>query len=85
MYTPCMHVYPLHTCIPPGSSYKDYMHISEPYNRLQSAVSTLSKGPVAPSDKIGRSDAMHMHLYTCTRPSERIRTYAHAPMHMYQV
>lgn len=29
----------------------------ERYNRLQAAVSTLSNGPVAPSDKIGGSDA----------------------------
>lgn len=29
----------------------------EPYSRLQSAVSSLSTGPVAPSDKIGASDA----------------------------
>ena len=29
----------------------------EPYNRLQAAASTLSNGPVAPSDKIGGSDA----------------------------
>ena len=39
-----------------GSAYGDHATIREPYNRLQSAVSTLSKGPVAPSDKIGRSD-----------------------------
>ena len=39
-----------------GSSYKDYATVSEPYNRLQAAVSTLSKGPVAPSDKINASD-----------------------------
>ena len=38
------------------SAYKDYKTIKEPYNRLQAAVSTLSKGPVAPSDKLGRSD-----------------------------
>jgi len=40
-----------------GSSYSDHATVREPYNRLQAAVSTLSKGPVAPSDKIGRSDA----------------------------
>ena len=39
-----------------GSAYGDYARISEPYNRLQAAVSTLTKGPVAPSDKIGASD-----------------------------
>ena len=39
-----------------GSAYGDYAKISEPYNRLQAAVSTLTKGPVAPSDKIGASD-----------------------------
>lgn len=39
-----------------GSAYGDFATISEPYNRLQAAVSTVSKGPVAPSDKIGRSD-----------------------------
>eukprot|EP00039_Didymoeca_costata_P026389 m.15829 g.15829 ORF g.15829 m.15829 type:complete len:770 (+) comp5505_c0_seq1:20-2329(+) len=39
-----------------GTSYHDYNTIQEPYNRLQAAVSTLSKGPVAPSDKIGASD-----------------------------
>ena len=41
----------------PGAAYSDYLTVSEPYNRLQAAVSTLSKGPVAPSDKIGASDA----------------------------
>lgn len=40
-----------------GSSYDDFATIKEPYNRLHSAVSSLSKGPVAPSDKIGCSDA----------------------------
>jgi hypothetical protein len=44
------------TDVQTDSSYSDHATISEPYNRLQSAVSTLSKGPVAPSDKIGRSD-----------------------------
>ena len=33
-----------------------YGTVQERYNRLQSAVSTLSTGPVAPSDKIGYSD-----------------------------
>ena len=34
-----------------------YTHLpTEPYTRLQSAVSTLSKGPVAPSDAVGKSD-----------------------------
>lgn len=28
----------------------------EPYNRLQAAVITLTKGPVCPSDKVGKSD-----------------------------
>ena len=40
-----------------GSSYSDYLTVEEPYNRLQAAVSTLSKGPVAPSDKVGASNA----------------------------
>jgi hypothetical protein len=44
------------TDVQTGSAYKDFATIKESYNRLQSAVSTLSKGPVAPSDKIGRSD-----------------------------
>lgn len=39
-----------------GSAYSDHATIAEPYNRLQAAVSTLSKGPVAPSDKIGSSN-----------------------------
>jgi hypothetical protein len=40
-----------------GTSYADHLTIREHYNRLQSAVSTLSKGPVAVSDKIGQSDS----------------------------
>jgi len=43
------------TSVQPGNPYKD--NPTEPYTRLQSAVSTLSAGPVAPSDKIGYSDA----------------------------
>lgn len=39
-----------------GSAYGDFATIKESFNRLQAAVSTISKGPVAPSDKIGRSD-----------------------------
>ncbi len=39
----------------PGSlHYTD--HPREPYRRLQAAVITLSKGPVAPSDAVNRSD-----------------------------
>ncbi len=34
----------------------------EPYNRLQSAVSSLSRGPVAPSDAIGKSDAALINM-----------------------
>ena len=45
------------TDVQTGSSYDDFATIKEPYNRLHAVVSTLSKGPVAPSDKIGRSDA----------------------------
>ena len=45
------------TDVQTGSAYGDHATIKEPYNRLQAVVSTLSKGPVAPSDKIGRSDA----------------------------
>lgn len=41
-------------CLQPGNPYKD--NPTEPYNRLQAAVSTLSSGPVAPSDKIGYSN-----------------------------
>merc|ERR1719397_23203 len=37
----------------------------EPYNRLQAAVSTFSTGPVAPSDKIGGSDAP-LIMRSCT-------------------
>ena len=44
------------TDVQTGSSYDDFATIKEPYNRLHSAVSSLSKGPVAPSDKIGCSD-----------------------------
>ena len=40
-----------------GSSYRDYETVGEPYNRLQAAISTLTKSAVAPSDKIGSSDA----------------------------
>jgi len=43
------------TSVQPGNPYKD--NPTEPYTRLQSAVSTLSSGPVAPSDRIGYSDA----------------------------
>jgi hypothetical protein len=43
------------TDVQTGSPYKD--NPTEPYNRLQAVVSTISKGPVAPSDKVGRSDA----------------------------
>jgi hypothetical protein len=38
----------------PGNPYLD--NPSEPYNRLQAAVSTISAGPVAPSDMIGASN-----------------------------
>ena len=38
----------------PGSKWGDTTN--EPYNRLQAAVITLSKGPVCPSDAIGKSD-----------------------------
>ena len=38
----------------PGSKWGD--GTNEPYNRLQAAVITLSKGPVCPSDAIGKSD-----------------------------
>ena len=53
------------TDVQTGSAYGDHDTIKEPFNRLQSAVSTLSKGPVAPSDKIGRSDAA-LILKSCT-------------------
>ena len=33
-----------------------YGNDTEPHNRLQAAVITLSKGPVAPSDAVGKSD-----------------------------
>lgn len=45
------------TDVQTGSGYSDHDTIKEPANRLQAVVSTLSKGPVAPSDKIGRSDS----------------------------
>ena len=45
------------TDVQTGSGYADFATMTEPYNRLQAAVSTLSKGPVAPSDKIGSSNA----------------------------
>ena len=38
----------------PGNPYLD--NPTEPYNRLQAAVSTISAGPVAPSDMIGASN-----------------------------
>lgn len=49
-----------------GTSYHDFTTVQEPYNRLQSIVSTLSKGPVAPSDKIGESDAS-LIMKSCTK------------------
>lgn len=42
-----------------------YGNDTEPYNRLQSAVSTFSTGPVAPSDKIGGSD-VSLIMRSCT-------------------
>ncbi|CAK0821955.1 unnamed protein product [Prorocentrum cordatum] len=45
------------TDVQTGSPYGDHATIREPYNRLQAVVSTISKGPVAPSDKIGCSDS----------------------------
>ncbi len=39
----------------PGNPYKG--NVTEPFTRLQAAISTISAGPVAPSDKIGYSDA----------------------------
>ena len=56
----------------PGTSYSDYVTIREHYNRLQSAVSTLSKGPVAPSDKIGAS-ALHAGLLENTGVVHTVR------------
>lgn len=38
----------------PGNPYHDGR--TEPYSRLQSAVSSLSRGPVAPSDAVGKSN-----------------------------
>jgi hypothetical protein len=37
-------------------SYNKTRKDGEPYNRIQSAVSTLSRGPVTPSDQNGKSD-----------------------------
>ena len=42
------------TPLQPGSKYGP--GTSEPYSRLQAAVITLTKGPVAPSDAVGMSD-----------------------------
>ena len=36
---------------------RGYGLVTEPFNRLQAAVSTLTAGPVAPSDAVGKSDA----------------------------
>ena len=55
------------TDIQTNSTYDDSVTVKEPYNRLEAAVSTLSKGPVAPSDKIGRHS--HTHTHTHTAPS----------------
>lgn len=41
--------------VQPGNPYKG--NVTEPFTRLQAAISTISAGPVAPSDKIGYSDA----------------------------
>jgi len=42
------------TSVQPGSPYGNAT--TEPRNRLQAAVLTLTKGPVCPSDAVGRSD-----------------------------
>merc|ERR1719336_1063093 len=43
------------TAVQPDSKYGN--KTTEPRSRLQSAVSTLTGGPVAPSDRIGYSNA----------------------------
>ena len=47
----------------PCSHYKDQP--TEPHHRLQSAVITLTKGPVAPSDAVGKSDVA-LIMRSCT-------------------
>jgi hypothetical protein len=49
------HVDARSTAVQPDNPYG--ASATEPYSRLQAAVSTLSAGPVAPSDKIGYSNA----------------------------
>jgi hypothetical protein len=47
-----------------GNFYKG--RNGEPYNRIQSAVSSLSRGPVAPSDQNGKSDVA-LIMRSCMR------------------
>merc|ERR1712196_189394 len=60
------------TDVQTGSTYHDYDTVKEQYNRLEAAVSTLSKGPVAPSDKIGRSDAA-LILKSCRKDGKLLQ------------
>jgi hypothetical protein len=50
------------------SATPNTMATGEPYNRLQAAVSTLSKGPVAASDKIGASNAVRHPIHYVAYP-----------------
>ena len=47
----------------PGNPYGEYGY--EPHSRLQSAILSLSAGPVAPSDKVGASDVA-LIMKACT-------------------
>jgi len=49
-----------------------YPDAFEPYNRLQAAASTLSAGPVAPSDPVGASD-VELILKSCAADGKLLR------------
>jgi hypothetical protein len=67
---PCpVHVAPLQ----PGNPYSD--HPTEPYNRLQAAASTISAGPVAPSDMVGGSDPV-LIMKSCMKDGRLLQVCA---------
>ena len=55
-----------------GPSVRRYPDAFEPYNRLQAAASTLSAGPVAPSDPVGASD-VELILKSCAADGKLLR------------
>ena len=67
---PCyVYVVPLQ----PGNPYSD--HPTEPYNRLQAAASTISAGPVAPSDMVGGSDPV-LIMKSCMKDGRLLQVCA---------